>query len=76
MRLPIQIRKLLFKAKKFTAEEIIASDYNLDLCGYPVEEKEILSPEETMHNFVLRREELDRQMDEKLEAIRKLLQEV
>ena len=65
-----------FKAKKFSAEEIIAGDYNLDLCGYPVEEKEILSPEETMHNFVQRREELDRQMDEKLEAIRKLLQEV
>ena len=65
-----------FKSKKYSAEEIVAGDYNLDLCGYPVEEKEILSPEETMHNFVQRREELDRQMDEKLEAIRRLLQEV
>ena len=65
-----------FKAKKYSAEDIAESGYNLDLCGYPVEEKEILSPEETMHKFVQRREELDRQMDEKLEAIRKLLQEV
>lgn len=65
-----------FKSKKYSAEEIAVGDYNLDLCGFPVEEKEVLSPEETMHNFVKRREELDRQMDEKLEAIRKLLQEV
>ena len=65
-----------FKAKKYSADEIAAGDYNLDLCSYPVEEKEILSPEETMHNFIKRREELDRQLDEKLDAIRKLLQEV
>ena len=41
-----------FKAKKYTAEEIAAGDYNLDLCGFPVEEKEILSPEETIKNYI------------------------
>ena len=63
-----------FKAKKFTAEEIVANGYNIDLCGYPTEEKEILSPEETMANFIARREELDREMDAKLAAIRALLE--
>ena len=32
------------KAKKFSVEEIIAKNYNIDLCGYPHEEEEILPP--------------------------------
>ena len=28
------------KAKKFSVEEIIAKNYNIDLCGYPHEEEE------------------------------------
>lgn len=63
-----------YKAKKFTAEEIANNGYNIDLCGYPTEEKEILSPEETMANFIVRREELDREMDAKLAAIKALLE--
>ncbi|MBQ5625312.1 MAG: SAM-dependent DNA methyltransferase, partial [Phascolarctobacterium sp.] len=63
-----------YKSKKFTAEEIVANGYNIDLCGYPTEEKEILSPEETMANFIARREELDREMDAKLAAIKALLE--
>lgn len=63
-----------FKAKKFTYDEIEASNFNLDRCGYPVEQKIILSPEETMTNFVARREELDRIMDQKLGAIKELLE--
>ena len=63
-----------YKSKKYTAEEIAANGYNIDLCGYPTKEKEILSPEETMANFVARREELDREMDAKLAAIKALLE--
>ena len=63
-----------YKSKKFTVEEIVANGYNIDLCGYPTEEKEILSPEETMANFIARREELDREMDAKLAAIKALLE--
>ena len=59
--------------KKYTYDELESSGFNLDLCGYPVEEKVILSPEETMNNFVARREELDRIMDQKLAAIKELL---
>ena len=63
-----------YKAKCFTYDEIEASNFNLDRCGYPVTEKVILSPEETMRNFVARREELERRMDEKLQQIMRLLE--
>lgn len=62
-----------YKAKKFTYEEIENSNFNLDRCGYPVEEKIILSPEETIKNFVNKREELERRMDEKLKQIIEML---
>ena len=63
-----------YKAKKFSYEEIEDGNFNLDKCGYPVEEKVILSPEETMHNFITRREALEKQMDEKLAIIKSLLE--
>lgn len=63
-----------YKAKKYTFAEIEANGFNLDLCGYPTEEKVILSPEETMENFVSRRAELDKEMDDKLAAIKALLE--
>lgn len=61
-----------YKSKKYTVDEL--DNYNLDLCGYPNEEKQILSPEETMNNFIRERERLDSLMDEKLEEIKKLLE--
>ena len=42
--------------------------------GNQDEEKVILSPEETMKNFIAEREHLDRLMDEKLKEIMKLLE--
>ena len=39
------------KAKKFTAEEIAARNYNIDLCGYPHEEEEILPPKELIQQY-------------------------
>lgn len=62
-----------YKSKKFTYEEIKSLDFNLDQCGYPVEEKVILSPEETINNFIARRNELDKEMDDKLAEIKRLL---
>ena len=62
-----------FKAKKFTYEEVEATGFNLDLCGYPTKEEIILSPEETISNFQARRDELDEKMDAKLKAILDLL---
>ena len=62
-----------WKAKKYTFDEISDNGYNLDLCGYPTEEKIILSPEETINNFIARRNELDKEMDDKLAEIKRLL---
>ena len=47
--------------------------YNLDFCGYPIEEKVILSPEETIANFKEERDRLDAALDEKLDTILHLL---
>jgi type I restriction enzyme M protein len=62
-----------FKAKKFSYEEIEASGFDLDLCGYPTKEEVILSPEETIRNFQIQREILNKQMDEQLSRILELL---
>lgn len=62
-----------FKAHKYSIDEIVSRNYNLDLCGYPIETKVILSPEETITNFIARRAELERKMDVQLEEIKRLL---
>lgn len=64
-----------WKARRYTAEEIKAGGYNLDLCGYPVERKEVLTPEETIAAFTEKRSEWERVMDRHLAAIRALLEE-
>ncbi len=58
-----------WKAKKVSVEEIVANDYSLDFCGFPNEEKVILSPKETIDNFKAERERLERKMDTKLQEI-------
>ncbi len=63
-----------YKAKKFSAAEIKALNYNLDQCGYPQEEKIILSPEETINNFIERREQLEAEIDQKLAELKTLLE--
>lgn len=58
-----------WKSKKFTIEEIIDLNYDLDQCGYPVKEEIVLSPQETMNNFISKREKLEKKLDEKIEEI-------
>ena len=65
-----------YKSKKFTIEELSNLNYNLDQCGYPVKEDIILSPKETMNNFINKRESLEKQLDEKLTEIIKLIGDV
>lgn len=62
-----------YKSKKFTIEELSNLNYNLDQCGYPKKEEIILSPRETIDNFITRRETLEKQLDEKLEGIIKII---
>lgn len=65
-----------WKSKKFTVSEIEQLNYNLDQCGFPVKEEVILSPKETMDNFIKRREELEKELDIKLQEIIKLIGDV
>jgi len=65
-----------WKSKKFTVSEIEQLNYNLDQCGFPVKEEVILSPKETMDNFIKRREELEKELDMKLQEIIKLIGDV
>ncbi len=62
-----------WKARKYTFEEIEAMDFSLDLCGYPMSEEIILSPEETVNNYKKHRESLEAKLDDRLEKIIKLL---
>lgn len=62
-----------FKAKSFTVDEIIARGYDLDLCGYPSTDEEILSPAETIKEFRERRAALDFKINSRLEKISALL---
>ena len=40
-----------YKAKCYTVQDLENRDYDLDLCGYPKAEEEVLSPEETIKLF-------------------------
>ena len=62
------------KAKKFTAKEL-AEDlgYNLDQCGYPREEEEILAPLDLIHRYEEQRASLNAEIDRVLGEITSLL---
>ena len=58
------------KARCFTVEELSGGlGYNLDQCGYPAAEKEVLSPEETIRVFHERRAALNAKIDRVLAEI-------
>ena len=61
------------KAKKYTVDEIIANGYNIDLCGYPHEEEEILDPMDLINQYQEKRAELNAEIDHVLEQITALL---
>ena len=62
-----------WKSKMFTIEQIEKMNYNIDQCGFPVKEEVILSPSETMNNFIKKRETLEKNLDEKLQEIISLI---
>ena len=58
-----------WKSRCVVIQEIKDRNYNLDFCGYPAQEKIVLSPEETVANFKAERDRLDAALDEKLDQI-------
>lgn len=62
------------KAQKFTAEYLLNEQgCNIDLCGYPHEEEEVLSPMETIQNYQEKRASLNAEIDHVLAQLEALL---
>lgn len=62
------------KAKKFTVQQLTEElGYNLDQCGYPHEEEEILAPMDLIQRYEEQRASLNAEIDRVLEQITNLL---
>lgn len=61
------------KARCYTAEEIVERNYNIDLCGFPHEEEEILPPDELIHTYQEKRASLNADIDRILAEISDIL---
>lgn len=62
-----------YKAKAYSVKELVSRGYDLDLCGYPTVEEEVLSPEETIKLFHEKRDALNAKIDKYLAEIEALL---
>lgn len=63
------------KAKKYTKKELEDLHYNLDLCGFPHVEDEILEPKELIRDFKEKRDSYNAEMERTLAKILELLDE-
>lgn len=61
------------KAKKYSVSEIEGRNYNIDLCGYPHEEEEILPPKELIQQYQEKRASLNADIDRILAQITDIL---
>ena len=61
------------KAKKYTAAELVEHGYNIDLCGFPHEEEEILPPKELIQQYQEKRASLNADIDRILAQITDIL---
>lgn len=61
------------KAKKYTAAELAEKNYNIDLCGFPHEEEEILPPKELIQQYQEKRASLNADIDRILTQITDIL---
>lgn len=62
-----------YKAKEYMISELVDRSFDLDLCGYPTFEEEVLSPAETIQVFHEKRDSLNAKIDRKLKEIEELL---
>ena len=61
------------KAKKYTIDEIMERNYNIDLCGFPHEEEVILEPMDLIQEYQEKRASLNAEIDHVLEQITTML---
>lgn len=62
------------KSKCYTVEQLIETNYNLDLCGYPHIEEEILDPHDLILQYQEKRASLNATIDTVLDKITRLLE--
>lgn len=67
------MRMVSIRQRSFQVEEIIAKNYNIDLCGYPHEEEEILPPKELIQQYQEKRASLNADIDRILAQITEIL---
>ena len=61
------------KSKKYTYAELEEKGFNIDLCGYPHEEEEILPPKELIQQYQEKRKSLNADIDRILAQITDIL---
>ena len=61
------------KAKKYSLEEIVEKNYNLDLCGIPHKEEIILDPNDLILEYQEKRASLNDEIDSRLDKITSML---
>lgn len=61
------------KSRKYTVEEIAKNNYNIDLCGFPHKEEEILPPDELIKQYLEKRASLNADIDRILNEIQNIL---
>lgn len=64
------------KARKFTAEQIIDRNYDLDVCKFPHNEEIILEPQELIEHYIAERSQLNKEIDNILNEIQNILGEI
>ena len=62
------------KSKKYSIDEIVSRSYNMDLCGYPHEEEEILSPQDLIRNYHQKRDSKNAEIDRILDQITAMIE--
>lgn len=63
------------KSKKYSIEEITEKNFNIDLCGFPLEEEIILDPLDLINEYQEKRASLNTEIDTLLEEITLMLGE-
>ncbi|WP_041395205.1 hypothetical protein [Parasphaerochaeta coccoides] len=61
------------KAKRYTVQELVDRNYNIDLCGFPHEKEEILPPCELIQQCQEKRASLNADIDRILAEIETIL---
>ena len=66
-------REISDVSQLISIDEIKANNYNLDFCGFPHEEEEILNPYEFINNYMTERKEISENINNLLQEIQTIM---